>query len=152
VMLISESTSAAREAATNSDGAFEFAAIAAGRYRISVRHAGFKTAERGNIELAPNQSLAIGAIALDVGDVSESVTVKADVAVVQTASGERSGLITSEEVENLTVINRDFATLVALLPGVVDSPGTAEVQGFSGGATFNVGGNRANGNSITIDG
>jgi hypothetical protein len=152
VKLISESTSAAREAGTNADGAFEFSAISTGRYRISVRHAGFKTAERGNIELAPNQSLAIGAIALDVGDVSESVTVKADVAVVQTASGERSGLITSEEVENLTVINRDFATLVALLPGVVDSPGTAEVQGFSGGATFNVGGNRANGNSITIDG
>src|SRR2546421_8102044 len=49
-------------------------------------------------------------------------------------------------------INRDFATLVSLLPGVVDSPGTAEVQGFSGGASFNVGGNRSNGNSITIDG
>src|SRR3989440_6370853 len=49
-------------------------------------------------------------------------------------------------------INRDFATLVSLLPGVVDRPATAEVQGFSGGASFNVAGNRSNGNSITIDG
>jgi hypothetical protein len=56
---------------------------------------------------------------------------------VQTASGERSGIITSEEVENLTVMNRDFATLIALLPGVVDNqdirnltvPTDAEIQG-----------------------
>jgi hypothetical protein len=152
VRLTSESTKATREATTGADGNFEFPAIGAGHYLLTARHAGFKTAQRADIELTPNQSLAIGAIVLDVGEVSESVTVKANAATVQTASGERSGVITSDEVENLTVINRDFATLVALLPGVVDSPGTAEVQGFSGGATFNVGGNRSNANSITIDG
>src|SRR5438874_2705268 len=152
VRLTSASTSATREATTGADGDFEFPAIGAGRYQLSVRRSGFKTTERSAIELAPNQHLALGAIQLDVGDVSESVTVKADAATVQTASGERSGIITSEEVENLTVMNRDFATLVSLLPGVVDNPGTAEVQGFSGGASFNVGGNRSNGNSITIDG
>ena len=152
VRLTSERTSAAREMQTNADGAFEFPAIGAGIYRLSFKHHGFKTAERGNIEITPNQNLAVGAIALAVGEVSESVTVTADVATVQTASGERSGLITSDEVQNLTVMNRDFATLVALLPGVVDSPGTAEVQGFSGGASFNIAGNRSNANSITIDG
>src|SRR5260370_38372554 len=121
-------------------------------YRISVKHPGFKTYERREIELTGNQSLALGELRLELGDVSESVTVRAEVAAVQTASGERSGVITSEEVENLTVMNRDFATLVALMPGVVDNPGTAEIQGFSGGASFNVGGNRSNQNSITIDG
>jgi hypothetical protein len=49
-------------------------------------------------------------------------------------------------------MSRDFAGLVALLAGVVDNPSTSEVQGFSGTASFNVSGNRSNGNSITIDG
>src|SRR5260370_4798409 len=49
-------------------------------------------------------------------------------------------------------MNRDFATLVALMPGVVDNPGPAEIQGLSGGASFNVGGNRSNQNSIPLDG
>jgi len=49
-------------------------------------------------------------------------------------------------------MNRDFATLVSLLPGVVEQSRTAKCRGFSGGASFNVGGNRSNGNSITIDG
>src|SRR5215471_1347855 len=152
VRLTSETTSAMRQALTNSDGNFEFPAIAAGHYDLSASHPGFKTARRSDIELTPNQNLAVPPIKLDVGDVAESVTVKAEAATVQTASGERSGVITSEEVQNLTVINRDFSTLVALLPGVVDNPGSAEVQGFSGGASFNVAGNRSNGNSITIDG
>jgi len=83
--LTSASTSATREA-DNGRTAIRIPAIGAGRYRLSVRRSGFKTAERSAIELAPNQHLSLGAIQLDVGDVSESVTVKADAATVQTAS------------------------------------------------------------------
>ena len=152
VRLVSTATGATREDATDNEGAFQFPAVPAGIYRLSIAHPGFKTHERKAIELTANQSLALGALTLELGEVNESVTVSAEVATVQTATGERSGFITSQEVENLTVMNRDFATLVALLPGVVDNPGTAEVQGFSGGASFNVAGNRSNLNSITIDG
>ncbi len=152
VKLTSESTAAVRETTTDTDGNFRFSAVPAGNYKFTALHAGFKGYEQKDLELTPNQNLAVGTIKLQVGDVAESVTVTAEVAAVQTASGERSGVITSDEVENLTIMNRDFAGLVALLPGVVDNPGDAEVQGFSGGASFNVGGNRSNANSITIDG
>jgi hypothetical protein len=152
VQLVSETMGASRDAAADAEGAFQFQAVAAGMYRIAVKHPGFKTYARKEIELTANQNLALGELRLELGDVSDSVTVHVEGAAVQTATGERSGVITSDEVENLTVINRDFATLVALMPGVVDNPGTAEVQGFSGGASFNVGGNRSNQNSITIDG
>jgi len=152
VKLISESTAAAREAATDSSGNFQFNAIQAGNYSLSVEHPGFKRYEKKNIQLTPNESVSLGAIHLDLGDVTDSVVVRADSATVQTASGERSGVITADEVQNLTVMSRDFAGLVALLPGVVDNPSTSEVQGFSGTASFNVSGNRSNGNSITIDG
>ena len=75
----------------------------------------------------------------------------AEGATVQTASGERSGVVTADQVDKLTVINRDFAGLVQLLPGVVYEPGT-EVQGFGGTGTLYVQGGRGNGNNITVDG
>jgi len=152
VKLTSQATAAVREALTDTSGLFQLNAIPAGFYNVTVEHPGFKKFEGSRIELAPNESLSVGTISLDLGDITESVTVKAETAFVQTTSGERSGIITSDEVQNLTLMNRDFAGLVALLPGVVDNPGSSEVQGFSGGASFNVGGNRSNGNSITIDG
>jgi hypothetical protein len=152
VKLTSESTGATREAATDPDGNFQLNAIQPGNYKLAVEHPGFKRYEKQAIELTPNEKLALSAISLDIGDVSESVTVKAEGVAIQSASGERSGVITSDEIENLTVMNRDFAALVSLLPGVVDNPGTAEVQGFSDNATFNVQGGRTNSNSILIDG
>ncbi len=152
IILTSKSTGAKRETTTAEDGNFRFNAMVAGAYSLEVKHAGFKNYQRTGIELLPNETHVTNTIRLDVGDVSESITVAAEVATVQIASGERSGIITAKEIENLTVMNRDFATLVALLPGVVDNQGAAEVQGFSSGSSYNVAGNRSNGNSITIDG
>ncbi len=153
VRITSESTGVTKDGKTNSSGEFEFTTVQAGNYRLDAQHAGFKKFEQQGIELTANQSLALGEIRLTVGDASTTVTVQAEPGgQVQTSSGERSGVVTSGEIQNLSVINRDFSTLVALLPGVVDNPGTAEVQGFSGGASFNVNGGRNNGNSITIDG
>ncbi|MBI4902545.1 MAG: carboxypeptidase regulatory-like domain-containing protein [Acidobacteria bacterium] len=152
VKLTSTTTSAARDTATADNGNFLFNGILSGSYNLTVTHSGFKKHQTSNIALNPNENLTVPIIKLDVGDVAESVTVTADGATIQIASGERSGVITAEEIENLTVMNRDFAALVALLPGVVDNPGAAEVQGFSNGSSYNVSGNRSNGNSITIDG
>jgi len=152
VRLSSQTTAAAREAVTDAEGKFAFNAVPAGMYKLIVVCEGFRSYEQSDIELTPNQTLSLGEIQLEVGAVTESVTVVASGAAVQTASGERSGIIASEEIENLTVMNRDFTTLVSLLPGVVENPTEFEVPGFSGYASFHVAGNRSNANSITIDG
>ena len=149
--LVSESTSASRSALSDQSGNFIFNAVPPGVYALHVQQTGFKEFQRTGIELAANQSLTIGDLRLQVGAVTESVTVSAQGTTVQLSSGERSGTITSSEVSNLTVINRDFASLVALQPGVVESPG-AEVQGYGANVTFNVQGSRSTGNNITIDG
>lgn len=153
IKLTSATTGQTRDTKSKNSGDFELPTIQAGNYELEVRHKGFKSYRLPGIELTANQSLSLGEIKLTIGDAATTITVQAEGTIqVQTSSGERSGIITSEEIENLAVINRDFSTLVALLPGVVDNPGTAEVQGFSGGASFNVNGGRSNGNSITIDG
>ena len=152
VKIVSEATGQARDTKSGGDGSFEVTNLQPGKYRVDISQTGFNRLQQSGIELTANQSLPLGQLKLAVGDVATSMTVQAEVSQIQTSSGERSGIISSAEIRDLTVLNRDFASLVALLPGVVDTPGTAEVQGFSGGASFNVNGGRSNGNSITIDG
>jgi hypothetical protein len=152
VRLTAENTAAAREVKTDADGNFQFNAILPGGYTLAIEHPGFKRYVKQDIQLTPNENLSVGTARLEVGEVSESVTVKAEGAAVQTASGERSGVITSSEITNLTVMNRDFSLLISLLPGVVDNPSAAEVMTQGQNTTFNVQGGRTTSNNITIDG
>lgn len=149
--LVSEQTGAARTVSTLADGVFTFAAVKPGIYTVSVELAGFKTFHKQGVELIPGDTLAIGTLKLEVGAVSESVTVTAEGAVLQTATSERAGITTSAEITDLTVMNRDFAQFAQFQPGIVVNVG-AEVQSFTGNTTFNALGGRTTGNNITMDG
>jgi hypothetical protein len=151
VKLTSESTGAVLTATTNSDGDFSFAAVLPGIYTVSAEQSGFKKFQKSNLELTPGGRLAVGALPLSIGEVNESVTVAAEGAMVQTASSDRGGLVTSEEVKDLTVINRDFTSFAELQPGVVINQGVT-VQTFSGGNSFNALGGRSTNNNIMVDG
>lgn len=151
VKLISDSTKSERLAETNPEGVFSFNAVNAGMYSLIATHDGFQPHRTNRIELTPSQNLGVGTIRLKLGQVADSITVSEQTVTVQTASTERSGIITADQIENLTVINRDFSMLIALMPGVVDNPGN-ETQGFGGSGSFNVLGGRSNGNNISIDG
>src|SRR6266849_4508587 len=151
VAVISESTGATRETVSNGRGDFTFDALTPDVYTFVVQLSGFKKYERRRVHLEPSDHLSLGALTLELGSTSEQVTVVAEGAKVQTASSERSGIITSEQIENLTVISRDFSVLASLQPGVVYNPG-AEAQSFSSSSSFNVNGGRVGQNNITIDG
>ena len=142
VAVISESTGATRETVSNGRGDFTFDALTPDVYTFVVQLSGFKKYERRRVHLEPSDHLSLGALTLELGSTSEQVTVVAEGAKVQTASSERSGIITSEQIENLTVISRDFSVLASLQPGVVYNPG-AEAQSFSSSSSFNVNGGRA---------
>jgi hypothetical protein len=149
--LVSDSTGALRAATSNGRGDFAFDALPPDSYTLSVELEGFKKYEQRNVHVEPSDRLSVGQIPLDLGAASEVVTVIASGAKVQTVSSERSGIITSEQIDHLTVVNRDFSVLASLQPGVVYNPG-AEAQSFSSSSQFNVNGGRAGQNNITIDG
>ena len=151
VKLVSETTNATETQTTNGEGNFLFNVIKPGFYSVAVEHPGFKKFEKTNIELTPGDKLAVGTIKLAVGSVSETIEVTSQSPLIQTATSERSGVITSEEINDLTVINRDFTTYAELQPGVVITS-TVQVQTFSGGNSFNVNGGRSTANNITVDG
>ncbi len=121
VTLTHASTGVERQVQTNTTGDFVFNAVPPGTYKITIESAGFKKIEQTSVNLLANERLAVGTISLAVGSVNESVTVAADAAVVQTASAERSGVLTSSQVDNLMIKGRNAITLLQLLPGVVDT-------------------------------
>jgi hypothetical protein len=151
VKLTSEGTGAVLGNSSDSDGNFVFSAVLPGIYSITAEHAGFKAFQKQHIELTPGGHVSVGTLQLSVGDVSQSVTVQAEGATIQSASSERAGIVTSDEVKDLTYINRDFTSFAELQPGIVVNVGVT-VQTFSGGNSFNALGGRTSQNAIMIDG
>src|SRR5215468_2625445 len=96
VRLINEQTAASRTVESDAEGNFTFAAVLPGMYTVTAEHAGFKKFQKQQIELTPGGKIGVGALQLPVDSVSESVTVLSEGKMVQTATSERAGIVTSE--------------------------------------------------------
>src|SRR6476619_1795138 len=75
VTLHSDQTGAERTATTGEDGRFSFAALQPGSYSLLVEQSGFQRLDRKNAVLTANESLALGNLSLQAGQVTETVTV-----------------------------------------------------------------------------
>ena len=133
-----------RETVTGADGAFLFPDLLAGTFDLTATMQGFKTYQQQGIELASTDRVRLRAIALDVGGVAETISVRADAVQVQTTNGARSGLITRDNIEDIALKGRDFAGMLKLLPGVIDTrnreaPGWENMNNLTinGRASFN---------------
>lgn len=152
VVLENEGTGSTRTATTGSNGTFVFPALTPGGYQIRVEAAGFKSLQRTGILLTANEERSLGSLALEVGGVSETVTVAAEAVQVQMASGESSSLISSNQIQNLQSRGRDPITLMRVLPGVNGAADNDAAGGSFGSFTPTVNGLRSNLNNVTIDG
>ncbi len=144
VMIKNAGTGLTRETVTGTDGAFLFPDLLAGTFDLTVTMQGFKTYEQKGIELGATERSALRPIALDVGGVSETITVQSEAVQVQTTNGARSGLITRDTMDDIALKGRDFAGMLKLLPGVIDTrnreaPGWESMNNLSinGRTSFN---------------
>jgi hypothetical protein len=149
VTLTQVTTGAARVAATDERGDFVFGTLQPGEYALKVEFSGFKTLTQRSIQLSAAERLPLGRLRLEVGAVAESIEVQAQVAVVQTASAERAGTISSSQVDQIAIKGRNVMELLQLLPGVVNNSNSDVI---SRGWNLNVNGNRQNTTSVTYDG
>ena len=114
---------------TNENGDFTFVNVPGDRYTLQVTMQGFKTSKRSGIAVSPGDRLSLGAIAIEVGGLTDTVVVKAESPVVQAQSGERSFTIPTSTVENLPIANRSFTALASLAPGVTTTGDPARIGG-----------------------
>jgi hypothetical protein len=152
VKLISNTTGATKTARTNAEGYFAFPDLQIGAYSISAEMPGFKTYRQREITLTAGQIRSLGDITMTVGDVAETVTVEALATVVELSSGEKSGVITREDLENTAIRGRDYLDMLRLLPGVVDESDGREAPGPDGIRNLYINGARENQKNITLDG
>uniref|UniRef100_Q01RD7 TonB-dependent receptor n=1 Tax=Solibacter usitatus (strain Ellin6076) TaxID=234267 RepID=Q01RD7_SOLUE len=108
-----------RTFSTSVTGDFVFTALQPGPYTLKIQASGFKVAEKTSLNLSSSERLSAGDITLQLGSLTETISVTSQATTVQTASSERSALIDSNQVNNLTTRGRDVFGLLATLPGVV---------------------------------
>src|SRR5579872_7113563 len=84
VKLTSTLTGATRNVVTNQSGEFRFEAVPSGEYNLEVTSQGFKTLNIARIALASSETRDVGTLAMQLGAVSEAVSVMAEVTPVQT--------------------------------------------------------------------
>src|SRR5438477_9151301 len=93
VTLTSDKTGDVRTATTNEMGAFNLAAVQPDTYTLKVEQGGFKSFQRTGLVVSANEHVAVGDIQLQIGAVSETITVEAKGAMVQTDSAENSAVL-----------------------------------------------------------
>ncbi len=149
VRLVNEATNVAVTTHTNSSGDFIFPGTQPGSFAVTIKAPGFKELRKVGLVLSASQNLSAGTFALQVGEVSQTVTVAADITPLQTSSSERSDVLDTKQTDNLLAIGRDAMALVRTMPGVVGGEGGSSL-GTSGTPTIN--GVNSEYNSTTIDG
>jgi hypothetical protein len=134
-------------ATTNGAGIYVFAAAQPGQYQITVRKAGFKQVDLLGVIVNVQDHLEQN-FRLQVGSLSESVTVTAATATIDSESAAVSTVIDRDFVENIPLNGRSLQTLLMLTPGVVFAySGSTGAQG-----QFSVNGQRTDANYVTVDG
>jgi hypothetical protein len=118
VTLKNEGTGDNRETTSNDSGYFSFGTVNPGSYTVKVSAANFKSFERKGMVVRPGDVRDVRDIALQVGTSSDviEVTGVAD-EIAPTDSGERSSVLTSKQIENLSLEGRDATELIRALPG-----------------------------------
>ncbi|MEP7366556.1 MAG: carboxypeptidase-like regulatory domain-containing protein, partial [Acidobacteriota bacterium] len=147
VLLRYTATGAERSATTNEAGRFFFGSLQPGAYTLAIEAGGFRRLERTNVNVPAAETVSLNDLKLTVGQVTDSVQVEAQAAVVQSQTAERAGVLTGSQVQNLAIRGRNVTSLVSLLPGVVDLD---ESENLAVNWNFNVQGNRRNTNNLTI--
>jgi hypothetical protein len=157
VTLTNTETGATHVIPTNDAGQYVAPDLQIGHYRVKAEAKGFKVAEQKDIVLTIGDRIRVD-FQMQLGAAQETVTVEANAVQVQTDSGERSNLITSQQMTQIAVAGRSIYQLAALTPGASSQIGaggmsSGEVNTSTGGdASVEFNGMRQNHNIYLLDG
>jgi len=145
-------TGVARTLETNTSGAYLAPELVPGTYEIKAEAPGFKTYSQTGIVLNVNDRVRVD-IPMQVGQVTQNVTVSEAVVKVQTESGEVGDLISGTQLTQLPVNTRSFFVLATLTTGVVSAmPDFTLPIPVGGDSSIRFNGNRNDHNIWMIDG
>ena len=131
VVATNQDTGISYPTTSQSDGVYTFPQLPVGTYTVSVAAPGFKSFSATGITLTIDQEY-VETVMLQTGDVSETVSVKADSVQVDTTDMQLNNIVNSSQMVELPLISRNFTGLELIEPGVQASSdrfGTYSVSG-----------------------
>ncbi len=106
-----------RTVPTDDVGAYRLEFLPIGKYNVEVVLSGFKTVTRSGIGLNVNDTVKVD-VTLEVGGLSETITVAGEAPVVNTATADISKTVEAKQIETLPLVDRNVYTLLDITPGV----------------------------------
>lgn len=141
------------EATTNTSGAYSIPFLRPGEYKVTVTAAGFKQATRENLILEVGRIVGVD-ITLEVGNVTESVNVVAETALLETQTASRVGVVNTVQVSEMPLNSRNPFMLGSMMSGVNFRGAAIWQRPFDNGAIaeWSVNGGRQSNNEFLMDG
>ena len=118
---------------TDASGDYNVPFLIPGTYTVSVEMPGFKRSVSSNVVLDIDQKARVD-FDLEAGGATETVQVNTAPPLLRLDSSELGEVVGKQQVQNLPLNGRNFASLVYLVPGV--TPGQAG-ENLSGSSSFN---------------
>ncbi|MBZ5581106.1 MAG: TonB-dependent receptor [Acidobacteriia bacterium] len=127
VVLKNEATSTTRESTTNGAGVFMFPAVLPGTYTLIVSSPGLNDWARSGITVSQGSPVGLGTITLEVGQAKQQIeVVSAMEALVPVDSPQISQTLNKQMVEDISIVGRDAAELIKIMPGMAMASGLGQ--------------------------
>lgn len=152
VTLTGEGNGFVRTVTTTGDGFFAFPDLTPATFTLSIDVAGFKKYQQTGILIQSGEQRSLGNIKLQLGQVSDTVTVTADAVAVNLVNGERSGTLSGQQLDEIALRGRDLFDAVSLMPGVVDTSDGRDAPSPNSIANIYIMGGRNDQKNMTVDG
>jgi hypothetical protein len=149
VTLTSRTQGNVATATTDAEGRFVFPIVRADAYNLKVTMQGFKTLERTGVAVNANDKLSVGVISLQVGEMTEEISVTGVAPELQNTSGERSFTVEGATISKIANNGRSAFGFLQLVPGVSPDNGSENIANVS---SFSANGMRDSMNNVTFDG
>jgi hypothetical protein len=142
-----------RTTLTGNSGEYRFDQVLPGSFHLGIAAPRFKKFEQRNVDMSAGERLTLAPITLEVGPLTEVITVETTAPSLQLDSAERSGLVDFRQIQALPLKGRDSIGMLKLLPGVYDANSAVrEAPGNSTLIGIYINGNRQGSLNLTLDG
>jgi hypothetical protein len=134
VELTDTATGFHRDATTGEAGSYSIGTLAAGTYKATFSHSSFQTVQYDSLSLLVGDNRTLN-VRLQIATTTQETHVEAEVSPLAEVGAELGGVVGAEQLENLPLNGRNWASLMALTPGAIDTgSGTASSIRFVGHA------------------
>lgn len=141
------------ETVSGDEGLYTLPFLPPSTYRIIAERAGFKRFQQEGVNAGSNERVGLD-IKLDVGQVTETISITAEAPILQTASASTGQVITTRQIEKMPLAGRTPLAMAQLAFGVTptDDPRFTRPFDNAGPSGFSMGGAPARTNELLIDG